>query len=58
MGYTCAARDTEKVINLFTELNDLMYAMHDIWHAVEWYDSNDYDLSSVTEAIDRKYGKE
>lgn len=61
MGYMDAAKETESILLILDQVEVRLQARLDrlspIWHAVEWYDSNDWGKESVEEAI-KKYREE
>lgn len=56
-GVTAAARETAYVLNLIraweTHVVARVALVSDVWHAVEWWDSNDYSADQVREALVR-----
>lgn len=61
LGYKDAAKETESIIlileNIQTRIEARLERLQPVWKAVEWYDSSDYGLDSVKEAI-KEYREE
>jgi hypothetical protein len=61
LGYAQdAARETEELLVLFrqweTRAAVRMHRLADVWHAVEWWDSNDSSEDAVHEALAKYRG--
>jgi hypothetical protein len=48
---TKAWKDTFSILQKVQEIRDLQVKLHDVWHAVEWYHSNDYGWDQAVETI-------
>lgn len=51
MGYSRAAEDTEAVLRHLRAAVEQAEQLYDVWHAVEWYASNDYSREQVDDAV-------
>lgn len=56
-GYPDIAQDTTKLIQKLDEINDLIEqekeALEDVFHAVEWYESCDYNKEQMIAVLER-----
>lgn len=53
LGYDDAAADTLRVLALIGEAERQADRLEDVWHAVEWFDSNDWSLDQAKEKLDK-----
>ena len=51
LGGEKAAKDTERAIKLLRKAEDMLDKLSPVFKAVEWYDSNDWIIDHVKEAI-------
>lgn len=56
-GYESIAKDTEEILQLFEQAEQKATKLKDVWHAVEWWVSNDWSEQDAKEAAE-KYLKE
>jgi hypothetical protein len=52
LGHPEAADGTDIVLSVLDAAERAAMALEDVWHAVEWLDSNDSDEEAVAEAVE------
>ncbi|SDZ82280.1 hypothetical protein SAMN05192529_102146 [Arachidicoccus rhizosphaerae] len=51
LGGEKPAKDAKKAINMLRKAEDILGKLSPVFKSVEWYDSNDWGIDSVKEAI-------